>query len=109
MTEVDQSIQQTIRMFISQKSRPGIRICVDRGGTFTDCIGFIPHTIHPSGETHAAGFRTIVVKLLSVDPAYTDAPREGIRRILELATGTSHPRNQVVGTSHLGILPLIKK
>lgn len=32
------------------------------------------------------GYR--VYKLLSVDSAYADAPREGIRRILEECTGT---------------------
>lgn len=32
----------------------------------------------------------VVMKLLSVDPLkYTDAPREGIRRIIEKVTGTS--------------------
>jgi hypothetical protein len=34
-----------------------------------------------------------VLKLLSEDPAnYPDAPREGIRRILEEVTGRPHPR-----------------
>jgi 5-oxoprolinase (ATP-hydrolysing) len=47
----------------------GIRICIDRGGTFTDCIAFIPNTIFPKGTAKPADkFRTIVVKLLSVDP-----------------------------------------
>lgn len=47
-----------------------LRVCIDRGGTFTDCIGF------------ASDGRTFVVKLLSEDPQnYPDAPREGIRRI----------------------------
>lgn len=59
----------------------GIRVCVDRGGTFTDCIAFVPKHIHPKNEPEPkADFRTIVVKLLSVDPSnYPDAPREGIR------------------------------
>ncbi len=49
------------------------RFSVDRGGTFTDVYAEIP------GEP---GFK--VVKLLSEDPQnYPDAPREGIRRILE--------------------------
>ncbi|KAJ1473559.1 hypothetical protein T484DRAFT_1835550 [Baffinella frigidus] len=43
---------------------------IDRGGTFTDV--FCQH----GSEQH-------VLKLLSVDPAYPDAPREGIRRMLE--------------------------
>ncbi|KAL2919038.1 hypothetical protein HK105_201308 [Polyrhizophydium stewartii] len=85
---------------------PGIRVCVDRGGTFTDCIAFVPHTIHPAAEPQPEpGFRQIVVKLLSVDPAnYDDAPREGIRRILEIATGRPHPRSQPVDTSNLELI-----
>ena len=55
------------------------RFSIDRGGTFTDVYAEVP------GEP---GFR--VIKLLSEDPAhYPDAPREGIRRILEEVTG--HP------------------
>ena len=43
-----------------------------------------------------------VLKLLSEDPGnYEDAPREGIRRILEEVTGKSHPRDQPVDTSHI--------
>lgn len=45
---------------------------IDRGGTFTDVI-----CICPNGKV-----RTL--KLLSEDPErYADAPREGIRRILQ--------------------------
>ena len=47
------------------------RFAIDRGGTFTDV-----YSECPNGEVR-------VMKLLSVDPAYPDAPREGIRRILE--------------------------
>ncbi len=58
------------------------RFSIDRGGTFTDVYAEVP------GET---GFR--VVKLLSEDPQnYPDAPREGIRRILEEVTGESFPK-----------------
>lgn len=61
----------------------------DRGGTFTDCLGII------EGRKD-----DIVVKLLSQDPSnYEDAPREGIRRILETATGKSFPRGQPLTTS----------
>jgi 5-oxoprolinase (ATP-hydrolysing) len=53
------------------------RFSIDRGGTFTDIYAEVP------GKP---GFR--VVKLLSEDPRnYADAPREGIRRILEEVTG----------------------
>ena len=47
------------------------RFAIDRGGTFTDVYAECPN-----GEVR-------VMKLLSVDPTYPDAPREGIRRILQ--------------------------
>ena len=60
-----------------------IQISIDRGGTFTDVHASIP------------GRADAILKLLSVDPAnYQDAPTEGIRRVLELATGQSHPRGK---------------
>lgn len=65
-----------------------IRIAIDRGGTFTDCLGIVP------------GKPDILVKLLSNDPTnYADAPTEGIRRILESATGKFIPRGQQIETS----------
>ncbi|KAJ4418241.1 hypothetical protein N0V82_005716 [Gnomoniopsis sp. IMI 355080] len=68
----------------------GIRISIDRGGTFTDVHASIP------------GRDDIILKLLSVDPAnYQDAPTEGIRRILELATDTAHPRGQLLDLHHI--------
>lgn len=43
-----------------------------------------------------------VLKLLSEDPGnYPDAPREGIRRILETETGVPHHRGQPVDTSRI--------
>ncbi|KAL5614169.1 hypothetical protein BROUX41_000007 [Berkeleyomyces rouxiae] len=61
----------------------GVRISIDRGGTFTDVHASIP------------GRDDIILKLLSVDPAnYKDAPTEGIRRILETVSGQSLPRGQ---------------
>ncbi|XP_029033691.2 5-oxoprolinase [Osmia bicornis bicornis] len=52
------------------------QFAIDRGGTFTDVYARCP------------GGKIRVMKLLSVDPAnYEDAPREGIRRILEQETG----------------------
>ncbi len=61
------------------------RFSVDRGGTFTDVYAEVP------GKP---GFR--VVKLLSEDPAnYPDAPREGIRRILEEVTGRPVPQDGI--------------
>jgi 5-oxoprolinase (ATP-hydrolysing) len=61
----------------------------DRGGTFTDCLGIV------QGRE-----QDILIKILSQDPAnYADAPREGIRRILEKATGKSFPRSEPIDTS----------
>ena len=60
-----------------------------RAGTFTDIYATTP-----------AGFR--VLKLLSEDPRnYPDAPREGIRRILEEVTGVPHPRDAPVPTARI--------
>ncbi|KAK2745478.1 hypothetical protein FQN55_006174 [Onygenales sp. PD_40] len=65
-----------------------IKIAIDRGGTFTDCLGIV------EGRED-----DIVVKLLSQDPAnYADAPIEGIRRILEQATGKNFPRDKKLST-----------
>ncbi|EXJ94139.1 5-oxoprolinase (ATP-hydrolysing) [Capronia coronata CBS 617.96] len=66
-----------------------VRIAIDRGGTFTDCLGMV------EGRDE-----DIVVKLLSQDPGnYADAPIEGIRRILEKATGRTIPRNHKLDTA----------
>jgi len=68
----------------------GIRIAIDRGGTFTDCLGIIP------------GKPDVLVKLLSNDPTnYADAPTEGIRRILEQALNVSIPRGGKIDTSNI--------
>ncbi|XP_012239742.1 5-oxoprolinase [Bombus impatiens] len=57
-------------------SNDKFEFAIDRGGTFTDVYARCP------------GGKIRVMKLLSVDPAnYEDAPREGIRRILEQETG----------------------
>ncbi len=49
-----------------------LKFAIDRGGTLTDV-----YAICPDGKEK-------VTKLLSVDPSnYEDAPRKGIRRILE--------------------------
>ncbi|XP_062859373.1 5-oxoprolinase [Trichomycterus rosablanca] len=64
---------------------------IDRGGTFTDVFARLP-----DGEERA-------MKLLSRDPQnYEDAPTEGIRRILEQATGGSFPRDRPVDSSLIG-------
>ncbi|KAM0327180.1 hypothetical protein ACHAQA_006312 [Verticillium albo-atrum] len=67
---------------------PGVQISIDRGGTFTDVHASVP------------GRDDIILKVLSVDPAnYADAPTEGVRRILELVTGTPHPRGTPLDTA----------
>ncbi|KAJ8602878.1 hypothetical protein CTAYLR_009942 [Chrysophaeum taylorii] len=66
------------------------RFSIDRGGTFTDVYAEVP-----GGEAR-------VHKLLSEDPAnYPNAPREGIRRILEEVTGIPHPRGELVDASRI--------
>ncbi|CAK7232747.1 hypothetical protein SCUCBS95973_008360 [Sporothrix curviconia] len=67
----------------------GIQIAIDRGGTFTDVHAIVPGRADD-----------IVLKLLSVDPQnYPDAPTEGIRRVLEQATGQPVPRGQPIDVS----------
>eukprot|EP00960_Hanusia_phi_P014811 438454-Hanusia_phi.AAC.2 len=63
-----------------------LRFSIDRGGTFTDVF------CKDGSDCH-------VLKLLSKDPAYKDAPSEGIRRVLEKVTGKSHPREAPIDTS----------
>ncbi|KAI0601260.1 5-oxoprolinase [Biscogniauxia sp. FL1348] len=71
-----------------QKHR-GVRIAIDRGGTFTDCVGTL------NGED-------VVIKLLSEDPAnYEDAPLEGIRRIMSHFQGRDIPRGEALDTSKI--------
>ncbi|OMH83118.1 5-oxoprolinase, partial [Zancudomyces culisetae] len=79
-----------------------INVSIDRGGTFTDCYGVYPVLVKDeNGVTHE-GLESVVIKLLSEDPThYPDAPQEGIRRILEIATGIPHPRNTLLDTSNL--------
>lgn len=68
-------------------SGSGIRIAIDRGGTFTDVLAIIP------------GQEDFVFKLLSVDPAnYDDANIEGIRRVLEHVHEKKFPRGQPLDT-----------
>ncbi|KAJ1680353.1 hypothetical protein EV182_000135 [Spiromyces aspiralis] len=79
----------------------GGKICcfIDRGGTFTDCVATFPV---PVCNKYPHGLRTVVIKLLSEDPAhYPDAPREGIRQILEIATGKPFGRNKPLDTQYL--------
>ncbi len=60
------------------------QFAIDRGGTFTDVFA-------RRSDTGAVR----VMKLLSEDPQnYSDAPREGIRRVLEAETGRAHPAGE---------------
>ncbi|EDW01414.1 5-oxoprolinase isoform X2 [Drosophila grimshawi] len=64
---------------------------IDRGGTFTDVLCICP------------GGRVRTMKLLSEDPErYSDAPREGIRRILKEETGADLTAAGLVDTSMIG-------
>ncbi|KAF2267471.1 hypothetical protein CC78DRAFT_614200 [Lojkania enalia] len=77
----------------AEVGRRGIRIAIDRGGTFTDCVGN-PGTGRMEDD--------VVIKLLSVDPAnYDDAPLEGIRRLLSKFTGKEIPRGEPLDTSEI--------
>lgn len=70
-----------------------IRIAIDRGGTFTDCIGN-PGTGRQEDD--------VVIKLLSVDPKnYPDAPLEGIRRLLEIFENKKIPRGTPLDISRV--------
>lgn len=71
----------------------GIRIAIDRGGTFSDFVGN-PGTGLMKDD--------VVIKLLSVDPQnYDDAPLEGIRRLLSHFTGKDIPRGEPLDTSSI--------
>ena len=67
-------------------SQTGIRIAIDRGGTFTDAWAQIPGQ---SSDT--------IFKVLSECPdEYDDAPTECIRQILETAAGSPIPRGTLL-------------
>ncbi|CAR29091.1 hypothetical protein ZYGR_0Z00120 [Zygosaccharomyces rouxii] len=70
-----------------------IRIAIDRGGTFTDCIGN-PGTGKVEDD--------VCIKLLSVDPKnYKDAPLEGMRRLLETLEKKTIPRGMPLDVSNV--------
>ena len=78
---------------IEEKGERGVRIAIDRGGTFTDCVGN-PGTGKMEDD--------ILIKLLSVDPQnYDDAPLEGIRRLLSKFEGREIPRGEAIDTSKI--------
>ena len=66
----------------------GVKIAIDRGGTFTDVLAVVPNK------------PDYVFKLLSVDPAnYADANIEGIRRVLEYVNDVEIPRKVPLDTA----------
>ena len=69
---------------MSGGSNAGWQFWIDRGGTFTDIVAR-----RPNGEL-------VVHKLLSENPErYTDAPLQGIRELLEVATEAPIPTEQI--------------
>jgi 5-oxoprolinase (ATP-hydrolysing) len=76
------NIPAAIKPTMSTSDKGGIRIAIDRGGTFTDAWAWLPETDEK-----------LVIKVLSQSPdEYDDAPTECIRQILEIATSNSIPR-----------------
>ncbi|KAG9234802.1 Hydantoinase B/oxoprolinase-domain-containing protein [Amylocarpus encephaloides] len=77
-----------------QSSSPGgIRIAIDRGGTFTDCVGN-PGTGKMEDD--------VIIKLLSEDPTnYEDAPLEGIRRVMSKFLKKEIPRGEALDTTKI--------
>ncbi|MCO5549739.1 hypothetical protein L7F22_003212 [Adiantum nelumboides] len=74
-----------------------LQISIDRGGTFTDALGRIP----------GSDREDIVIKLLSHDPQnYKDAPREAVRRIIEIYRGTKIPRGEKIETNDVEYIRL---
>ena len=78
----------------------GVRIAIDRGGTFTDVYATIPAIQWSDPSPQLLGNADVFApaydqsdyqltfKLLSVDPrSYNDAPAEGIRRVLSILRG----------------------
>lgn len=74
-----------------------LQIAIDRGGTFTDALGRVP----------GSGWEDIVIKLLSHDPNnYKDAPREAVRRIVEIHRGKKIGRGEKMETSDIEYIRL---
>ncbi|WVR09658.1 hypothetical protein IAU60_006733 [Kwoniella sp. DSM 27419] len=91
----------------------GVRVAIDRGGTFCDVWAFIPTHLFNApipaellgnadiipGDERDGGVQ-VTFKLLSVDPAnYDDAPSEGIRRLLQIVKKEPVPRGELYDTS----------
>jgi 5-oxoprolinase (ATP-hydrolysing) len=80
-----------------------IHFAIDRGGTFTDCVAHVVDGLDTSTSNHSK--RTYILKLLSQDPkSYADAPREGIRRLLEKISGQPVLASEPIDTSLIGFV-----
>ncbi|KAJ9097610.1 hypothetical protein QFC21_004644 [Naganishia friedmannii] len=77
-----------------------LRISIDRGGTFTDVFASYPD---PDPKAEKGVRKELVVKLLSVDAAYKDAPIEGIRRVLE-KVGIKVAREDLLPTDKIDVV-----
>ncbi|KAH3767251.1 oxoprolinase 1 [Pelomyxa schiedti] len=75
-----------------------VHFAIDRGGTFTDVFA----RVVTENKHGAVEERVVVHKLLSKDHSYSDAPREGIRVVLEKVLGTALPRSEPVPTRNIG-------
>jgi 5-oxoprolinase (ATP-hydrolysing) len=63
-------------------SEKKFRFAIDRGGTFTDIVCDVLVADNSSNPNKLSSVKTIIHKLLSVNPHYEDAPLEGIRQII---------------------------
>ncbi|OCF36235.1 hypothetical protein I316_02108 [Kwoniella heveanensis BCC8398] len=77
---------------ITKRQAAGIRIAVDRGGTFCD--------VYATFKNKAP----VILKVLSVDAAYPDAPTEAIRRVLEIGYEETIPRGQPLDVSGVEVI-----
>lgn len=83
-----------------------MHISVDRGGTFTDVYASYPSASNKSDEEGGAR-EELIIKLLSQDPGnYEDAPREGIRRVLEQVLEKKIPREEKFTTEKISTIRL---
>nr|XP_019001254.1 uncharacterized protein I203_05959 [Kwoniella mangroviensis CBS 8507]OCF64715.1 hypothetical protein I203_05959 [Kwoniella mangroviensis CBS 8507] len=104
---------------VPQPVSEGVRVAIDRGGTFCDVWAFIPNHLYSPpipleilgnadiipGDEQDGGIQ-VTFKLLSVDPAnYDDAPSEGMRRLLQIVKKEKVPRGELYDTSLIGESP----
>lgn len=83
-----------------------MHISVDRGGTFTDVYASYPSASN-KGDEEGGDREELIIKLLSQDPGnYEDAPREGIRRVLEHVLQKTIPRDEKFTTEKIGTIRL---